>query len=309
MFSNDGKNIVITRSFATPVDKLFTAWSNPTIFKTWWKEIKVAEMDFREGGSYKLQWDEPCSSAKADGSTAADTGIKGTYKQIIPNKMIVFTWEGFGGNAETKDNLVTLTFKDKGANLSEMELKHEFSNSEKMRDSHHDGWTWAMLDLDKHFNAPVRTINPEIKVEVSKTFAHPVSKVFGAWTNSANLAKWFNRDGATVGSAHTEAKVGTTFFMDYNRGDGGGTHRLYGTYSEIELNKKLTFSWVEDSDAGRTAPDYGYPTKVTVLFEELGAHSTKVNITHYNLSSSVLAENFRGGWTSCLNGIEKFLGA
>ncbi|MGZ6469504.1 MAG: SRPBCC family protein [Bdellovibrionota bacterium] len=304
MLSKDGTTIIINRAFNTSVEKLFTAWSNPTIFKIWWKEISVAEMDFREGGTYKLQWSESCNSSSEHQTSA----IVGTYKKIIPNKTISFTWNGTGDWTATKENLITLTFTAKNDNLSELELKHEFSNSEASRDSHHEGWTWAMLSLDTHFNAPQRRINEELKVHVSKTYSHPVEKVFAAWTDSKSLAKWFNRDGATMGSASTEAKVGTTFHMDYQE-ESGNVHRLYGTYSEIVPNKKLSFSWVEDSSAERNSPHYGYPTAVTVNFEALAGNKCKVDVTHSKLSSESLAKNFQGGWTSCLNGVEKFLNA
>lgn len=299
MFAKDGNTIQINRQFNTSVENLFTAWSNPAIFRSWWKELTLAEMDFREGGKYKLQWATGCGSGENTGDGHV---IEGFYKQIIPNKLIAFSW----GNPGKDTNLVTLSFQSLGANKSQMELKHEFSSNKASADSHHEGWTWAMMDLDKHFNAPSRKIDAELKVEVSKTFQHPVEKLFQAWVEPKLFGHWFNRDGATLGEAHTEGKEGTTFSVDYQYED-GRVHRIYGTYQKVVLNQELQFSWVEDGPAERCDADYGYPTLVTVKFTKLGANESRIDLTHSKLTSKALAENFRSGWAACLKGIENTL--
>lgn len=293
MFIESGKTILLRREFRTPVENLYAAWSNPDLFKKWWSDLKVAEMDFREGGAYRLMWE------------GAEDSVSGTYKQIVPNELIVFTWTGTGAWKEIHENIITLKFKSKDPNASEFELKHELSPTEKWRGDHHEGWIWAMLDLDKYFNSSSRKIREDLKAQVSRTYPFPAARVYEAWTNEKFMASWFNRRTATLGTAKADVKVGGSFFMDYQKED-GDLIRIYGTYKEVVPLERLVFSWVEDNHSAPPTADRQAVSRVTVNFKDIG-EKTEVTIVHDQLTSEALMNDFIEGWTDCLASIENRL--
>jgi uncharacterized protein YndB with AHSA1/START domain len=303
MISNNGKSIRLKRAFSVKVETLFSAWSRPEIFKTWWKDLAVAEMDFRTGGSYKLSW----ISHPTEFTT-------GEYKDIAINHRIVMTWDTTGSctpgkeSSVAKDSVITINFTATSETTSSLELIHEFLPLPSI-DDHHLGWTCALLDLDRHLNAPRRVIRDDLKVEVTRTMPFNVNKVWDAWTNPALVQKWFNRKGATLGRAEVELKVGRNFFMDYQTKT-GDVLRVYGEYLEIVPFKKLVFTWADDNlnledDA---ALDKGYESRVTVALNDLGK-STEIKVIHDRLSSSDIMEDFEKGWTDCLRSMEEEIGS
>lgn len=79
-------NIVITRVFHAPVEKVWKAWSEPEALMKWWGPkdtfLTSAKIDFRVGG--KLIYGMPMPDGRVIWST-------GTYLEIIPMKKIVTT--------------------------------------------------------------------------------------------------------------------------------------------------------------------------------------------------------------------------
>ncbi len=94
----ESKDLTIVRTFNAPKELVWKAWTEPEHFKKWWgpREFSCpdAEIDFRIGGKFLS-------------SMMDDNGNKiwatGTYKEIIPNKKIVFT-DSF---ADEKGNIVS----------------------------------------------------------------------------------------------------------------------------------------------------------------------------------------------------------
>jgi uncharacterized protein YndB with AHSA1/START domain len=76
--------------------------------------------------------------------------VSGVYREVIPNKKLVFTWAW--KSAPERESLVTLTFKGDGGGTL-MTLMHEQFFDEEARDRHQDGWSSAMEKLDKYLTA------------------------------------------------------------------------------------------------------------------------------------------------------------
>lgn len=79
------KDLVVTRTFDAPVEKVFKAWSDPAYVKQWWQPngftTPIANMDFREGGKSLLCMRSP------DGHDMYNTW---NYSKIVPNERIEF---------------------------------------------------------------------------------------------------------------------------------------------------------------------------------------------------------------------------
>ena len=79
--------IVIERTFNASVELIWQMWTNPEHFKKWYGPkgftVPVAEMDLRIGGKRLI------CMASPDGSMKMWT--VGEYKEIIPNKHLIYT--------------------------------------------------------------------------------------------------------------------------------------------------------------------------------------------------------------------------
>jgi uncharacterized protein YndB with AHSA1/START domain len=76
---------------------------------------------------------------------------------------------------------------------------------------------------------------------VERTFPFPVERLWSAWTQSAELEKWYCPVFLIVipGSATSEAEVGGTWAIAVDVSENGFNAYFWGTYSEVELHKRL----------------------------------------------------------------------
>lgn len=97
MNEHNKKELVVTRVFDAPKERVWQAWTNPEYLKKWWGpktySCPECEIDLRIGGRFKNSMQGP------DGKIIWGTG---TYKEIVPNERLVFT-DSF---ADEKGNIV-----------------------------------------------------------------------------------------------------------------------------------------------------------------------------------------------------------
>ena len=81
------REIAMTRVFDAPRRLVFDALTKPELLKRWlgvmpgWSWV-VCEMDLKVGGTYRYLWRGP------DGM---EMGIRGVYREVVPNERIVST--------------------------------------------------------------------------------------------------------------------------------------------------------------------------------------------------------------------------
>jgi uncharacterized protein YndB with AHSA1/START domain len=99
------RELVVTRTFNAPAHIVFEAWSKADLFKRWWVPqsagltLLSCEMNVRTGGGYRLVFRHPASGEPM--------AFFGTYKDVVPNKRIVWTNEEGDQGAVT-----TVTFEE-----------------------------------------------------------------------------------------------------------------------------------------------------------------------------------------------------
>ncbi|HEV2679277.1 MAG TPA: SRPBCC family protein [Rhodanobacter sp.] len=99
------RELVVTRTFNAPAHIVFEAWSKPELFKQWWVPKSVGmslvscDMDIRTGGTYRLVFRHP--------SFDQPMAFFGSYKEVTPNKRLVWTNEDSDQGAVT-----TVTFEE-----------------------------------------------------------------------------------------------------------------------------------------------------------------------------------------------------
>jgi uncharacterized protein YndB with AHSA1/START domain len=98
--------LVVTRRFDVPVDRVFAAWTTAALFMQWWAPksmgmaLRACEMDVRPGGGYRLDF----------GPDEANPMVFfGTYTDVIPNARLVWT-----NDEDTAGAVTTVTFTADG---------------------------------------------------------------------------------------------------------------------------------------------------------------------------------------------------
>jgi uncharacterized protein YndB with AHSA1/START domain len=125
---------------ASPSD-LFEAWTKPELMQKWFAPapmtVESATQDLRIGGVYSIK------VLKGSGTLH----VEGIYKQIIPNKLLAFTWTPCS-ESPSYETLVTVEFKE-ATDGTEVIITHEGFQSEEAVAKHNQGWIGCLDNLAK----------------------------------------------------------------------------------------------------------------------------------------------------------------
>jgi uncharacterized protein YndB with AHSA1/START domain len=119
------RELVVTRTFNAAAHIVFDAWSKPELFKLWWvpksagMSLLSCDMDVRAGGAYRLVFRHP--------NFDQPTAFFGTYREVTPNKRLVWT------NEESDQGAVTTVTFEENAGKTLVTL-HELYPSEAALD-------------------------------------------------------------------------------------------------------------------------------------------------------------------------------
>jgi uncharacterized protein YndB with AHSA1/START domain len=132
----------LARRYPVAPEKLWKAWTDPEALKRWWgpsaaDRVSVAQLDVRAGGRFRIVFGGP---------QGTDNEVQGVYKEVVPNRRLVFTWI-WPNTTPERESVVTIVFKavDSG---TELDLRHERFFDEAARDGHQRGWSAALDKLD-----------------------------------------------------------------------------------------------------------------------------------------------------------------
>ena len=142
-------SLTLTRSYPVSPEKVWRAWTDAQALKKWWgpgpnDAVSLAQLDVRVGGRFRIVF------GGADGKAHECAGV---YKEVVPNRKLVFTWTWPNSTPE-RESLVTITFQAAGKG-TELVFLHEQFVDEKVRDDHKRGWS-GLLDKLEHFLAETK---------------------------------------------------------------------------------------------------------------------------------------------------------
>jgi len=107
----EGRDLILTRTFNAPLEKVFRAWTDPSLITQWFTPAPwttaSAEMDVRPGGSTVIVMRSP------EGMEFPNRGV---YLEVVENRRLVFT-NAYTTAWEPSDKpfmTVVLTFEDLG---------------------------------------------------------------------------------------------------------------------------------------------------------------------------------------------------
>jgi len=148
------------------------------------------------------------------------------------------------------------------------------------------------------------TIAP-LELIVNRTLNAPRERVFRAWTEEAELDRWFAPGPGRTVKSSLDVRVGGAYRIEMRAAD-GHLHVATGTYREIRRPERLVFTWRAEG-----GPEIVDDTVVMVEFFEAGdaGEKTQVTLTHQNFRSADVRDRHEKGWTGCLEQLERELSA
>ena len=140
-------SLEIKRVINAPRSRVYAAWTDPAQLKEWWGpegvETRNFAADARVDGKYR--WD----LVNQEGE---EMSVFGEYRELVPGKKIVFTWQWDDDEAwKNVSSVVTVELSDRDGG-TEICLRHEQLPSTESRDRHNEGWSSVLDRLEKFFN-------------------------------------------------------------------------------------------------------------------------------------------------------------
>ena len=136
-------SLTLRRRLNAAPEKIYAAWTDPEKIVRWFGPAQVkagteqASIDARVGGRYRVSFDmengEHCE-------------IGGVYREMVPNRLLVFSWAWHTTPERQSQVKVSLQPDGDGTLLT---LQHEAFFDEAARDRHQRGWSGALDKLEK----------------------------------------------------------------------------------------------------------------------------------------------------------------
>jgi uncharacterized protein YndB with AHSA1/START domain len=136
-------SLSLQRHYPVAPEKVWRAWTDPQALKQWWgpggpEAVSLVELDVQVGGRFRIVFGGP----RGD-----EHEVQGTYKEVVPNRRLSFTWT-WPRTTPERESLVTIAFKA-SAGGTDLEFVHAKHFDEKVRDGHLRGWSEAFVKLDR----------------------------------------------------------------------------------------------------------------------------------------------------------------
>jgi uncharacterized protein YndB with AHSA1/START domain len=140
----DKVSLEIKRIIHAPRNRVYAAWTDPAQLREWFgpENVQTEDLivDARVGG--KFRWD--LTNSEGEKMTC-----RGEYRELQPNKKIVFTWQWQDDEDwEDRESVVTVELSDRDGG-TELRLSHEQLPNEQSRDGHTRGWNSALDKLER----------------------------------------------------------------------------------------------------------------------------------------------------------------
>lgn len=135
-------------------------------------------------------------------------------------------------------------------------------------------------------------------LNLTETFAAPLSQVFSAWIDVDVIRRWFAPGDMHVPEAVVDVRPGGRYRIVMEDVD-GAQHIAVGEYQNVVVNERLSFTWQwEGSDA---------VTSVEIAFRAIDANNTELHLAHSRFVETDARDKHGVGWTGCLVNLRNYL--
>lgn len=150
-------------------------------------------------------------------------------------------------------------------------------------------------------------------VQITRTFAAPVERVWQAWATPELAKQWWGPEGYSCPEAKIEFREGGRYLMAM-KGPDEKVIWSGGVYEQIVPNEKIvcTDSFTDDRGNIVSAESYGMPgnwadvLRVIVEFEEIGDEVTRMSLKHEGIPAD-MHDDCVQGWSSSFNKLQRLV--
>jgi len=143
-------SLTLKRRIKAAPAKVYRAWIDPAQIARWWGpgncDYLVTEIDLRVGGGFRIAF-----RTDIDGRPEERHEVGGTYREIVPDQRLVFSWNWV--STPERVSQVTVTFKPDGDGTI-LTLHHEQLFDDASKTGHTRGWTASLDKLESLLSYP-----------------------------------------------------------------------------------------------------------------------------------------------------------
>ncbi len=136
-------SLAIRRRLNAPPARVYDAWTRPEVLVRWFgpgdTRVVRAEADVRVGGRFNIVF---------EGDDGEIHDVSGTYREVVANRRLVFTWTWI--STPERESVVTVALAPDG-DATLLVLTHEAFFNETVRDNHRSGWSQGLDKLEALF--------------------------------------------------------------------------------------------------------------------------------------------------------------
>jgi uncharacterized protein YndB with AHSA1/START domain len=136
-------SLTLNRSYPVAPERVWRAWTDPQALKRWFgpggeDPVSLAQLDVRVGGRFRIVFGGPDGKAH---------DVQGVYKEVVPNRKLVFTWTWPNSTPE-RESMITIELRAAGRGTELVFRQEQFFDS-SVRDNHRRGWTESFVKLER----------------------------------------------------------------------------------------------------------------------------------------------------------------
>jgi uncharacterized protein YndB with AHSA1/START domain len=290
------REIVTTRLFAAPPERVFDAWSHAESLARWWGPkgftTTTHVFDFRPGGEWNHTMHGP------DGT---DYPNRLVFDEIVLPARIVYT-NRFAIDGVPTQFTQTVTFVGRGDDRTELTMRmvfHSAAERDAVANKYGaiEGAEQTLARLDQQLRSPVAG-KPELRI--SRVFDAPKRLVFEAWSKAEHVSRWFTPAPLTTPSCEVDLRTGGAFRLTM-RMPSGIEFPMDATFLEVVPNERIVF--LANIHGGLHG---GLQAHTTVTFSEANGRTTMAVHQVFSRESNE-TRGAQAGWTQTLEQLAQFL--
>ena len=202
----------IERTFDEPPSRVFAAWVDPAMKARWfigppgaWSLI-AREVDVRIGGHETL---------RGRHASGVETLFTARYHAVIPDRRLVFAYDMHMGGKHCSTSLVTIELAAQGAKRTRL----TFTEQAAFHDGE-DGIAGRRLGTEAHLIRLGEELADPRHITSSRLIHAPRERVFEAFRDGAQLARWWGPKGFTNTFEIFEPRAGGRWRFTMHAPDG-----------------------------------------------------------------------------------------
>ena len=290
--TSSDREIVISRVFDAPCERVFEAWTHPSHIASWWGPrgftTTTESFEFRPGGVWRHTMVGP------DGTRYPNRLM---YDEITRPERIVYSHYG-GIDGVIAQFQATITFTARGEK-TELTMRQVYRSAQE-RDAviekygAVEGGKQTLARLEEHMTeeALAAAATSTLKLELSRVFNAPRKIVFEAWSKPEHLSKWFAPRPLTVPRCELDFRAGGVFRLVMRTPD-GLEFPMETTFREVVAPEKIVF-------AGAIHGGNAVVTTLTFSEEGKDGKKTRLDVVQTFAFESDATRGARQGWTQTL---------